>query len=180
MFIRIKKIKNQKYAYLVKNIWRKRKNSSRQKVVKYLGKVVKLEKSKNITLKEFLNLENIENYIKENDSNVIIKNLIQKELNNYSFKETGKEVWIFNNIKINLKEKTILGINTKKELCLEINNNFLCSFTLKKLLNFKPKENLTSLQIGKELANNFESAGILVPKEVFVEIARKILKDIEK
>jgi len=37
MFIRIKTIKNNKYGYLVENNWRKRKQSSRQKVKEYLG-----------------------------------------------------------------------------------------------------------------------------------------------
>ena len=42
-FIRVKKIKNHHYAYLVENKWRKTKGSSKQKVKAYLGGVVNLE-----------------------------------------------------------------------------------------------------------------------------------------
>ena len=43
MFIRIKTIKNNKYGYLVENNWRKRKQSSRQKVKEYLGRVIAIQ-----------------------------------------------------------------------------------------------------------------------------------------
>ena len=177
MFIRIKKIKNKEYAYLVKNIWRKRKKASRQTTKRYLGKVHKVEKTTNVSLKDFLKINNLEKYLNENKPEKIIKNLIQTELSNHEFKEVQKDVWILNSIKLNLKEKTIINEKTKKPLCLEINNNFLCNPTLKKLLKFKPKAELTELQIGKGLANSFESAGILIPKDIFVVIAQKILKD---
>ena len=39
MFIRIKKCGNGRYAYLVENVWDKKKKASRQKVIKYLGMV---------------------------------------------------------------------------------------------------------------------------------------------
>ena len=45
-FIRIKKINNKNYAYLVENTWKKRKKASRQKSLKYLGRVFEIEKNK--------------------------------------------------------------------------------------------------------------------------------------
>lgn len=38
MYIRAKKIKGDQYLYLVKSVWDKQKNTSRQEIVKYLGK----------------------------------------------------------------------------------------------------------------------------------------------
>jgi len=175
MFIRIKKIKNIEYAYLVENKWRKRrKNKVKQKTLKYLGKVYKLETTKNLTLNEYIKT-NLEEYLK-NPPIKIIKDLITIGLLNHNFKKLNNNSYENDNIHIDLNEKKVINKNTKKKICLEMNNNFLCSYTLKKLLNFKPKQNLTKLQIGKQLANSFESAGVKIPKEIFVIIAQKILK----
>ncbi len=43
MFIRVKKVKQYHYAYLVENKWRKAKSSCREKVRQYLGRVHNLE-----------------------------------------------------------------------------------------------------------------------------------------
>ncbi len=169
MFIRIKKISNKEYAYLVKNVWKKRKKASRQKVSSYLGRVYKLSKIKNEQLKDCSNLS----------AKAIIKELIKQELINHGFQETKVNNFEKDNFIVNLKKKEVKDKKTKKQICLEINNNFLCAYTLRKLLNFSPKQGLTKLQVGKELANAFESAGIIVPKELFVIIAQKILKSIE-
>ncbi|MFH1592934.1 MAG: hypothetical protein ABIB47_06225 [Candidatus Woesearchaeota archaeon] len=182
MFIRIKKIQNQEYAYLVKNIWRKRKKSSRQKVTKYLGKVHKTNKTKDVKLEEFLKIKNLQDYLKNTEHKKIIKDIIRLELFNHNFKEITKATWLYEtqNIKINLRDKKVVNTKSKKLACLEINNNFLCGYTLSRLMDFNPKKGLTELQVGKQLANSFESAGILVPKEIFVLIAKKILNEIKK
>lgn len=180
MFIRIKKIHNKEYAYLVENKWRKRrKNKVRQKTLKYLGKVYKLEKTSNKNLQEFLKVEDLENYLKQ-PTKKITQDLIKLELHNHNFKQSKKNIFEKSNFYINLNKKEVINKTTKKQICLEINNNFLCAYTLRKLINFSPKSNLTKLQIGKQLANSFESAGILVPKEIFVVIAQRILKETEK
>ena len=173
MFIRTKKIKNQLYAYLVKNTWKKRKKSSRQKTHSYLGKVIKPQKTQNKTFQEFINYNFEEAPIKK-----LIKDLIKLELYNHNFKQVSKNKYEYENIIVNLKDKKVT--KGKKEICLEINNNFLCSYTLRKLIDFSPKKDLTQLQIGKQLANSFESAGIILPKEIFVIVAKKVLKEIEK
>ncbi|MGM5488416.1 MAG: hypothetical protein ACQESG_05695, partial [Nanobdellota archaeon] len=60
-FIRIKrralKDKEVWYAYLVKNVWDRKKNSSRQNVSKYLGKVLEGEPTTPITFQEFIKSE---------------------------------------------------------------------------------------------------------------------------
>lgn len=172
MFIRIKKINNIEYAYLVENKYRKnRKNKVRQKTLKYLGKVYKLPKINNHqTNNNYSNLPHAK----------IILSLVEAELINHGFKKIKKNIFVKNNVTVNLKDKQVTNKHTKKTICLEINNNFLCFYTLKKLLNFKPKNNLTKLQIGKQLANTFNSSGIPISKEIFVILAKKIINTIEK
>ena len=170
MFIRIKKIKNKEYAYLVKNIWKKRKKASRQKPHSYLGRVYKLEKTQN---------NGLEKDIEKLNAKKITLDLIKLELLNHGFHEVKNSVFEKDNFKINLTKKEVINKKTKKQICLEINNNFFCSYTLKKLVNFTPRQGLTKIQIGRELANNFEAAGIIIPKEIFVTIAKKIINQIE-
>jgi hypothetical protein len=52
MFFRIKKIKGKEYAYLVENEWKK--NSSRQKVKQYIGRVYRLAQKNNLDFISFL------------------------------------------------------------------------------------------------------------------------------
>ena len=179
MFIRIKKIKGKEYAYLVKNTWKKRKKSSRQTSSSYLGKVIKLKKTNNKSLLEFLNLKDINKYLKS-PYNKIILDLLKLELFNHSFTQTNKNIWTKDNTLIDFKNQKVSDLSTKKPLCLEINNNFLCSYTIRKLMNFKPKPNLTEIQIGKQLATTIESSGVLISKEIFVTLAQKILKEVKK
>jgi hypothetical protein len=43
VYIRSKKVKGIDYAYLVKSIWNKRKNTSNQQTIKYLGKASEIK-----------------------------------------------------------------------------------------------------------------------------------------
>ena len=122
----------------------------------------------------------MQDYIEKTKFEKIIKDLIKFELFKHNFQKHTKNIWLLNKFKVNLKNKTVEDIKTKKRICLEINNNFLCNYTISKLINFKPKRNLTNLQIGKELANAFESTGIIVPRGVFVIVAKKVLDKIKK
>lgn len=167
MFIRVKTINKTQYAYLVENKWRKRrKNKVKQRTLKYLGKLHKIPKFQNKILEKT-----------EGDYKKIILTLIKTELENHNFKEIQNKVFEKDEVKVNLQKKEVINQKTKKKICLEINNNFLCTYTLRKLLNFTPKEGLTKLQIGKQLANTLESTGIQVSRETFVSIAKKILNE---
>ena len=171
MFIRTKKINKKEYAYIVKNTWKKRKTEYRQKVSSYLGRVYKLKKTINNQLEA--------DYQKQSYKKTIL-DLIRLELLNHGFKEIKKNTWQKETFMADLKNKKVYDFKNKKNICLEINNNFLCSYTLRKLANFTPKKGLTELQIGKQLANAFEAAGILISKEVFIFIAQKILKEVKR
>ena len=176
MFIRKKTISKKEYAYLVENKWRKRrKNKVKQKTLKYLGKVYKLEKINNQEQKPV----NAEQYTTTQPKKIILER-IRREIQTHGFQETKKNIFEKENKLINLTKCNVKDKKTKKQLCLEINNNFFCSYTLRKLIHFIPKQGLTDLEIGKQLATAFESAGVSIPKELFVILAQKILKEGDK
>ena len=172
MFIRIKKIKGKQYAYLVTNTWKKRKQASRQKTLKYLGRVIKVEKKENHQTDP-----GIELFLNKPPAD-IIRSLVEKELTVHGFIPNNHR-WTKEGIKIDLRKKEVKDQNNK-DICLEMNHNFFCEYTLKKLLIFSPKEGLTQLQIGKELAVALEATGIPINKELFVLLFQKIVAQIEK
>jgi len=44
VYIRAKKVKSDQYLYLVKSIWDSKKSTSKQEIVKYLGKATEVVK----------------------------------------------------------------------------------------------------------------------------------------
>ena len=44
VYLRVKKIKTEQYLYLVKSIWDSKKNTSKQEIIKYLGKAIDVAK----------------------------------------------------------------------------------------------------------------------------------------
>lgn len=164
MFIRIKKIKQKKYAYLVKNRWSKRAKKSKQKVIKYLGPLITLKKDKD----NYFNLKNIEIY----PSKIIFQKILENELIKHGFKKYGKRL-IKDNIKINLNKKEI--IQNSKPIVLEINEGFLCNYTLTKIYNFKSKS-FNPRKEGKRLANLILQSGIILNEEIFIVIFNKLYK----
>ncbi len=157
-FIRIKRINGKEYAYLVENKWYKRKvkgkgKGPRQKVSKYLGRVYKFNKTNNNDFLNFKNINDIEQYIKNNRKNEIIKDLVEWELFRHNVDK--EEFYIdFSNKKI---------IKDEKEVSLRINEGFLNSYTLNRLFNLRAGNSYF-------LAKCFVEAGIEIPKEVFVGV----------
>ena len=160
MFIRIKKRKSAKYAYLVRNKRYKTPPKHRQKVIKYLGKVFKPKKE----IKVKINLENIT----FQDS---LTHLIRIELINHNFKQNKKE-FTQENIKINLK-KRIISKNLKP-ISIELNEGFLNNHTLRELLNFNYDPSQPPLTQGHLLANLLISAGIKLSSSKFLKLFKKI------
>ena len=173
MYIRTKKINNTLYAYLVSARWSKRKKAPKQKTLKYLGKLYQLKKISNKSFEQFIK-KDINKYLKLTKLKKIILDLVRCELKNYKFKEVKRDTWQYKNIKVDLKTKRVYDENTNKTLCLEINNNFLTTYTLRNIINFNTPPNLTNLQIGKSLAKAFLSAGIILPEQTFISVFQKI------
>lgn len=155
-FIRIKKIGNKEYAYLVENRWYKKNfrgkgRGSRQKVISYLGKVYSFDKANDISFVEFKRINN-EDYLNSKSKEQIIKDLIEWEL----FKHNA------HGIAVDFKDKKIL--EGKKEVTLKINEGFLNSYTLGRLFNLSNIKSRESYY----LAKCFVEAGIEIPQDIFV------------
>ena len=163
MFFRIKKIKGKEYAYLVENEWNKK--SSRQKVKSYLGKVYRFNLAKEADFLDYLKIQDIQDYVNNNNKNKIISDLIEWEL--FKFGIDKEEFSIdLNNAKIQ---------KNRKRVALFINEGFMCGLTLKNLLNFELEGD--EQNDGYRLARTFVEAGIKVPQEVFVGIFSKLYKN---
>ena len=164
MFIRTKKIKGQRYAYLVKNKWVKGK--VKQQVKGYLGKVFSPEKTSQTPFHEhYSNYEKI-------DSKEMIKDVVKLELVNHGFaiiddRTLSKEDVVVDVAKCKVKTKN------GKDAVLMLNDAFLHNKNMKNLVNFK-KSTEEEDTPGQKLATAFSDAGINVEKEIFVELYKRI------
>ena len=159
-FIRTKKIDGKEYAYLVENKWYKRKakgrgRGPRQRVSKYLGRVYVFDKVNDVDFYNFMKINDLEGYLKNNKSTVF-RDLVEWELFRHSI---NKE-----DITIDYTNKKILKNN--KEISLRMNEGFLNSFTLNRLFGLRAGDSYY-------LAKCFVEAGIQIPKEVFVGVFGK-------
>lgn len=164
-FLRIKKINNTKYAYLVDNKWYKRKTKRkgtgpRQKVKKYLGRVYSFDKVIDNEFLNYIEIKDLNEYLINNEKSKVIKDLINWELYRHN---------IGNEFNIDFVKKKVL--KQKKGVSLAMNEGFLNSYTLAKLLNFKMSEDEES---GFMFAKAFVEAGIQIPKDVFVGIFKNL------
>lgn len=156
-FFRIKKIKKQEYAYLVRNKWTK--SGARQKVGKYMGKVIRLQKTK----------EPFDVDISSLSPKMIVDSLIQRELLTHGF-QLKDELYILDDLRYQ-KTKLIKG---DKPIVLFINDGYFCEYSIKKLysFNYMGDESSTATQ----LANSFLDAGINVPSDVFISLFKMVYK----
>ena len=152
MFVRIKKIKNNNYAYLVENEWTPW--GSRQKVSKYLGKTIPLER----------NTENKPADLPKGYTLAAIQ-LVIWELLNHGFKPE-EQFFVKDDIIIDLNKKTVRRKN--KPAVLAMNEGFLCDHTLQQLLAFTPEEKHE--QTAKKLAQTVLEVGLKLPDEAFVQL----------
>ena len=205
MFIRIKRIKGAEYAYLVKNVWSKSRDEARDKMIragvgnrtggegkvgagrsvferskpkvrqkslKYLGRVVRLN-PKSETSEPF-EIMLAESGIDINllCSEEIIRLLIGHELLKLGFRKV-RGVFCFEGVCVNLNKRQIR--QKGRNVVLALNNDFLCGFTLRRLLNFTFQG--TGEEVGLEFAKAFVSAGIPVPEDVFVFLFSRIFRE---
>lgn len=151
-YIRIKKINQQPYAYLVES-----KNTSsgpRQKVKQYLGRVYSLNQKKEMSPSE----------IKCKNSLDFLRQFVTQELKAYGFKEQNQNL-----TKGNLSfspENFTLKKKNNQEAILALQEGYLCSFTLQRLQNFQKTQNLD--QDAYLLAEYFLEAGFRISQEQFV------------
>lgn len=160
VFLRIKRIKGKEYAYLVENEWKRK--SSRQQVKDYLGRVYRFDLRNDIDFSQFIKSGDIKDYISKNGKNKVIKDLIE---------------WEFFKFSINKQEFSLDLDNKKfqkgnKNIVIFVNDGFMCSYTLRNLIEFMPEgdEELDGFRFAKA----FVDAGVKVPRDVFVELCQKL------
>ena len=185
MFIRIKKIKGNKYAYLVENKWKKTKDSARQKVKGYLGRTHELTYQEydreNLEADKVNNeLDKVNNECVSDGQLVDIKDLrymgivihlVKDHLKKNGFEEKDKKMINCNKI---FDLKTYKFTENNKSIVFESGEGYLCDYTLKKLLKFIP-DGYDEL-VGKNLAKIFVDAGIPISQKDFITTFEKIYK----
>ncbi len=164
MFVRIKKIKGNPYAYLVENRWTKK--GPRQKTCSYLGRVEFLKP----TNRAFSGMD----YHEEGDLSPldIVKWSIGYELARHGFNKIKRNLWKLEgrDILVDLARGKVIKKNSRIVLCM--NNDFLCDVTLKKLLRFKSCKDRDG--VAMDLAKSFVQAGIPIKEDIFVELFQLI------
>jgi hypothetical protein len=176
MYIRTKNIPTKQsfstYAYLVKS--KRRHSKVKQKNLKYLGRVYKLS-SLELSLQDYIN-EDITLFIHNTPKRQVILKLIEFELLNHGFKRSNSNQFIFDEIKADLNKLKIKN-KLDNSLVLEINEGFLCEYTINSMLNFK-FPNLNEKECGKSLANVLLNTGIKLNQELFINLFRKFYEEI--
>ena len=161
-FVRIKQISGKEYGYLVENSWTG--SGSRQKVAKYLGRLIKPQKTKSEDLGLFLGLpegQGVNEWMAKSSFREIATKLVLWELANHEINGASS-------LKINVESAEILD-DKSKPVVIALNDGFLCSHTAKKLLEYEPRTDYS----GYNLADALTAAGIAVNKEVFISLFGK-------
>ena len=158
-FFRIKNIKGKGYAYLVENEWKRK--GSRQSVKGYLGRAYRFDLTDEADFFQYKKIDNLENYINENNAKTIIRDLIHWELHKFGI-ETGIFLVDLESYKVK---------KNKREVVFAINEGFMCGPTLRNLLEFKPTDDEQA--DGFRLARAFVEAGIKIPQEIFIGLFGK-------
>ena len=149
MFIRTKVIKGNPYAYLVRSKYTKK--GVRQKISRYLGRVLKPDAKQDISFQQFMRIDDIHKYIYVRSSNDLINDMARWELKKHS-----------------------IGIEQLKSKVIAVNDGYLCNFTINRIKRFKP--GLDQRASGIRLASLFVEAGIKIPEDAFVHFFQKLFK----
>ncbi len=192
MFIRVKKIKAKKYAYLVENNWQatekrwqitetepkisllmpeqnirqtnnKKEKSSRQKVIKYLGRVYEFE----LPRREY-NQKMVLDY-KEN-----IKRIIRWHLEQYGFKKIRNSM-VENELELDLDTLNLKNSKTNADVLIKSYEGYIYSHSLKELHDFDGLG--YDEEVGKQLAKKLVKAGMNMSKESFIHLFETTFKE---
>ena len=151
-FVRVKKIKGNPYGYLVENEWTPW--GSRQRVTKYLGKAVTLQR-----------LSEQSSQLPTGMQQAIIT-AVKQELTNHGFVEKNANYANDQDVHVNLTEKTVR--HKGRNIVLGMNEGYLCGHTLQQLLSYTPLERPN--ESATKLANLALEAGLKLNDEQFVHL----------
>ncbi|MBN2454849.1 hypothetical protein JXB11_04870 [Candidatus Woesearchaeota archaeon] len=157
MFVRVKRVKGQDYGYLVENTWTG--SGTRQKVMAYLGKILKPARVKSEGLGGFLKLDSVGEYIRKSEYREAVKALVRLELYNHAVDD-----------KIAADFENFMVTKGGRNVVLALNEGFLCGHSLKRALEYVPDEDYS----GFLLADVLTGAGIKVEKDAFVALFEKL------
>ncbi len=155
-YIRIKTISNQKYAYQVEIV--STPKGPRQKVKQYLGKIYSLE-----------SIQELDTIILGTKKQDLLQNLILAQLKSLGFQEKDNFL-TFQDLIFSPEDFTFIKktkTNKKQAAVLSLNQGYLSTFTLQRIINFKKSKNLN--QDAQNLAKYFLEAGLPISKELFVK-----------
>jgi hypothetical protein len=180
-FVRVKKIKTKNgnvfsYAYRVESKYSKRKKAGRQKIVGYLERVFTFPKKNDTTLGS-LGIEEVEQYLSQNDYGAIVKDMVGRELMNHGFRidgncysQAGNEV-CFDGSAIRFGK---MGMT--KKVVFQMNEGFLCKQTYCTLINFEGSGD--DREVGLQFSHAVLEAGLKMPAEIFVGLFNRfVMKD---
>ncbi len=166
-FIRTKKIKGAEYAYIVENKWKRKK--TKQKSKKYLGRVYRFDRVGVMDFYEYYDISDVEKYLKDRSKEEIVDDLLKLEMFNFGFKDESG-VWSRDGCFLDLKKKKVYN-EKGNNVALALNEGFLTTYALRKLLYFKADVE----EEGYDFAKMFIEAGIAIPKDVFVGVFSKAM-----
>ena len=151
-FVRIKKINNAPYAYLVESV--STKKGPRQKVKGYLGRVYEFKRQHDVVAST-----------RAKTARDLLVNLAAAQLESIGFKEKGKKYY-HKNIVFSPNSLSITKETNKKQSIIKLNDGYLCGFTLKRILSFRKTKDVT--RDAHTLAKYFLTAGIPLSEDQFV------------
>jgi hypothetical protein len=171
-FVRTKRFKKKngkilEYAYIVENRWMKRGNRVKQKTKKYLGRVYKFDKIKDIEFFDFHNVSDSAVYFEKKTREEIVRDLVKWELARHGFSEKDGKL-IKDDCVYDVKEMKIFN-QKGNGIALAFNEGFLSNYSISKILNF----NADVEEDAYDLAKLFIESGIAIPQDVFVGMFSK-------
>jgi|GEM_PF-4043000 len=157
-FVRIKRIKNQEYAYFVENTWKD--GRSRQRVLAYLGKVLHEPIPRQVTM------------IPEGTYHAMLDHLLHHTLllanytpDEYHYRRQDTAV-----------VKTTKNVLHKgKPAVIRMNEGFFCQTTWDNLRELQAKQTIPS---GEELAKRILETGLAITSEQFVQLYEQLCSEI--
>lgn len=158
VFVRTKTIKGKPYAYLVENKWTLR--GSRQISTKYLGRVISLQKVRDLPFSTYFP----EYSIQQKNKKELLRDALMVTLLGYGF-QLQKRTLRCKNIVLDLETMT-LKQKSGKAIALALGEGILCSETIARISNYAKSED----DEGYMLAKHCIEAGLNIPKELFVAL----------
>lgn len=155
VFVRVKKVRGNKYGYAVANNWTLK--GPRQRVVGYLGRVYQPEKKEKVSEFEEFVQKPLKKYLEISDYKNIIKDLIEFQLQNNEIPE-----------EIEFDKENLTIKKGKKKVVIAINEGYLCDYTIKKLIDYDGED-----ATGFNLADLITAAGIKLNEEIFITLFSK-------